>query len=93
MAAPAGAELPRGPYGEPGGPGVAAPLTTFATPNAAVKGHLLEVASSSRPVSPFVATDLSALESELETQDRQASNFYGGADLSHDAVVAATSKD
>ena len=37
--------------------------------------------------------DRSALESELETQDRQASNFYGGADLSHDAVVAATSKD
>ena len=35
----------------------------------------------------------SKLESELETQDRQASNFYGGADLSHDAVVAATSSD
>ncbi|KAM5536989.1 hypothetical protein V8D89_009318 [Ganoderma adspersum] len=37
--------------------------------------------------------DLDKLESDLEAQDRQASNFYGGADLSHDAVVAETSKD
>ena len=37
--------------------------------------------------------DLNRLESELEEQDRQASNFYGGADLSHDAVIAATSND
>ena len=36
--------------------------------------------------------DLNELESELEVQDRSASNFYGGADLSHDAVVAETSK-
>ncbi|PIL25615.1 hypothetical protein GSI_11364 [Ganoderma sinense ZZ0214-1] len=36
--------------------------------------------------------DVGALESELEVQDRKASNFYGGADLSHDAVVAETSK-
>ena len=37
--------------------------------------------------------DLNRLETELEAQDRQASNFYSGADLSHDAVVAATSND
>ncbi|PIL25614.1 hypothetical protein GSI_11363 [Ganoderma sinense ZZ0214-1] len=37
--------------------------------------------------------DLNQLESDLEAQDRQARNFYGGADLSHDAVIAGTSKD
>ncbi|KAM5536990.1 hypothetical protein V8D89_009319 [Ganoderma adspersum] len=37
--------------------------------------------------------DVGKLESDLEAQDRTASNFYGGADLSHDAVVAETSKD
>ncbi|KAM5536987.1 hypothetical protein V8D89_009316 [Ganoderma adspersum] len=37
--------------------------------------------------------DQNALESGLETQDHQASNFYGGADLSHDAAVAPTSED
>ncbi|KAI1791439.1 hypothetical protein LXA43DRAFT_1140910 [Ganoderma leucocontextum] len=37
--------------------------------------------------------DLNKLETELETQDRQSSSFYGGADLSHDAVVAATSNN
>ena len=37
--------------------------------------------------------DVGKLESDLEAQDRRAPNFYGGADLSHDAVVAETSKD
>ena len=36
--------------------------------------------------------DLHALEAELEAQDRSASDFYGGADLSLEAVVAETSK-
>ena len=32
------------------------------------------------------------IETDLEKEDRLSILFYGGADLSHDAVVAATSK-
>lgn len=37
-------------------------LPQFPTASAQVRGHLLEVAPSSRPVSPWIATDLTALE-------------------------------
>ena len=36
--------------------------------------------------------DPDKIETDLEKEDRLSILFYGGADLSHDAVVAATSK-
>ena len=36
--------------------------------------------------------DLDQLETDLETQDRTSSLFYGGDDLSHADVVATASK-
>ena len=38
------------------------------------------------------AIDLDELETDLETQDRTSSLFYGDDDLSHDEVVATASK-
>ena len=37
------------------------------------------------------AIDLDQLETDLETQDRTSSLFYGDDDLSHDEVVATAS--
>ena len=38
------------------------------------------------------AIDLDQLETDLETQDRTSSLFYGDDDLSHDEVVAVASE-
>ena len=38
------------------------------------------------------AIDLNQLETDLETQDRTSSLFYGDDDLSHDEVVAVASE-
>ena len=38
-------------------------LPTFASPRAQVRGHLLDLAPSARAVSPWIATDLTSLES------------------------------
>jgi CHAP domain len=50
------------PATEPNAPGPET-LPTFASPAAQLRGHLLDVSPSAKAVSPWVATDLSALES------------------------------
>ncbi|KAI1781863.1 hypothetical protein LXA43DRAFT_1069641 [Ganoderma leucocontextum] len=65
----------------------ASPGGSNPNPSAAAK------ASAYLSTPPLTHIDLNELETDLETQDRQLGGFYGGADLSHDAVVSATSKN
>ena len=64
-------------YGDPAGPSVLSQLADRITESIRLENKEI---------------DPDKIETELETQDRVAIMFYGGADLSHDAVVVATSK-
>ena len=61
------AQVPLGQGGVASEPGASVPetLPTFVAPDAQVHGHLLVVAPSTKPASPWAATDLTSLESAV----------------------------
>jgi hypothetical protein len=73
-AAPAEAQSPHGRAFEPPPPGASLVLPNLA----AVSGHLLNISASTKPISPWASTDLTALESAASVIGAVSTSSAGG---------------